>query len=957
MVDPPVEAHGAVFSLKNLFTKIKPGYAYLQVMYYDAVKEKAVPLPKGTPLSIFYYTVAGALLIREDNAVKIADSNGKVSFKIRDYGPIEVNKFIGLGIKFAKKTYLHCSNKQLITEEDLKKTLDTDKKYTLTHTFFLLPDELTFAAMEWDIDTPMYDKPKHRFEVPKGKALAKNGGYVPVVLKPEWQYVSMRYKEAFTGTDKAVPQSLLIKGFVNNVLVTASNLYAKECILIPWIENKHRAAPPPGFTKRVPGKVALKFKTPRYFIDPGGKVIVVGDPAKTIWSKPLTERYKYFDLPEVWESTNWTVKVGNDSRVFAGLVNRATTAAAPMKIYLDSVTFTKANLESIPWSAVNRYTLFNIKLAIQTSDSGNKRPYWTKGKVGTNCILPDATDKLPRRLGALNGKFYDITHQRSTAGGVIGARAAVLENVSVHHGQYLTKPVVPVAGHLELHYLTECLDASNNETPILLIYWSCRFVKRKAGAADPEPLDPAKVDLAGAADAEANKFRGSGFSNSWLRWRRKQYTFRPKEDPNNKNLIVYPLFFFEGREDANAIGPDGWPPPQAHLEHKPYKCTTLIRPAGSGRANMGLYKANFQADTFQPTGGGITEGGVSYKWFTMAHELGHAMGLHDEYLESLKPDKSWSPVLPTYPQWYDGMPYSFDNSSMMVENKAPRLRHFWYFTRWLNDTPAVKALTGNTKFQVYGKVGKKAYDYFLSNQVDFYKSTYSQNNYAQGTHGHFDLMLFKMGKDETTDRILPNQTKFDGILVVRLLLSFGFTDYNDPAGVVLPDPWPSDPAVVAPNDPKVPAKLDFLRAFQGEFDSLLNKRFYLTHLLDGDFRKIYVYFVPHYFFETNNPSQHFGVSVIANSSGILRHEADFRANNFVSNNFRVDAQQNTRAIIRYLLGLKPYKSEKVNEGGVEKWKKVDVTTIKPDELIFLCNWVKGKRGNALRHKIYAVNKP
>ena len=126
--------------------------------------------------------------------------------------------------------------------------------------------------------------------------------------------------------------------------------------------------------------------------------------------------------------------------------------------------------------------------------------------------------------------------------------------------------------------------------------------------------------------------------------------------------------------------------------------------------------------------GTYSEDGDGYKAYTMAHELGHATGLHDEYLESLEEDKNWSPTLPTFKkdQWYNGMPYSCDDASMMVTNYVPRMRSYWYFCRWLNETAEIKAFTANTEFHVVTTKGKARTFTLPEAYKDFYKSAYDE---------------------------------------------------------------------------------------------------------------------------------------------------------------------------------------------------------------------------------------
>jgi hypothetical protein len=400
----------------------------------------------------------------------------------------------------------------------------------------------------------------------------------------------------------------------------------------------------------------------------------------------------------------------------------------------------------------------------------------------------------------------------------------------------------------------------------------------------------------------------TGMSAAKARWDRKQYLCKPKTDPAGKKIEVRPIYFFEGRTAV------------------PFRCTVNVRPddpANPPRANMGLDVGNFIDKNYQEksTASPYTEDGEAYKPFTMAHELGHATGLDDEYLESLEEDKGWNPTLPTFKkdQYYPGMPYSCDKASMMVSNWVPRMRSFWYFCRWLNETAEVKAFTANTEFQIVTTAGTARTFTLPEAHKDFYKPGYSGLNVANGTHGIFDLFLYKCGADESTDRMIFGKSDFDGILVVRHKLQWFFDNHS---GATWAD---------------ANAKLDYLRQFQNRIAGAMNGKLFMDSGTDPLFKKIYIYFVPHYYFEGTTTQDHFEITVKANNTGAARVTADFNDDSFHSDEFDVDQLQNEVSMFRYVLGLVPTRT---NAGG----GKEAVTTIDANELGFLSQWVAGKRG-------------
>jgi hypothetical protein len=109
---------------------------------------------------------------------------------------------------------------------------------------------------------------------------------------------------------------------------------------------------------------------------------------------------------------------------------------------------------------------------------------------------------------------------------------------------------------------------------------------------------------------------------------------------------------------------------------------------------------------------------------------------------------------------------------------------------------------------------------------------------------------------------------------------------------------------------------------------------------DALFKKIYIYFVPHYYFQGATPSDHFEITVKANNTAAIRFTADFNADGFHDDEFDVDELQNEVSIFRYVLGLAPTTT---NTAG----NKVPVTSIAAADLRFLAQWVAGKRGGGV----------
>lgn len=897
------------FKVKNIFKRIKPGLAYLHLQYFDAVKNKEQPLPKGTSITVFYHNKEGNVTSRVDNVAQIKGTDGKVSFKLKAFEKDEEHKLVSFGIKYKEESYYNITKKKLITIEDIKKEIKKDKEYLAKNQLFLLPQEITLKNCRWEIKSDLYQAGKFMFKVPKKKAIKGDNGHLPVVLKPEWQYLSFRFRDAAKEKEMVVPQYLTVSGYnraVSSVVPEVrSNIVHKENLLVPWFLRKNFTA------TRDRRKITFGFKTKNAYVDTAKKKIVFFK-ADDFKKKPLKDKFKFFDLPALWISDNWQVDYDGWKRI-ASVANKGTSADKPLKVYLDSVTLTGSDLKSIAWNANNRFTVFDYRLKM--FDKSTRNPHWSKHKSKVNCI-PATFLPMRTRVVACNGKFYDVTFKRSVRGGeVVGARAAVLEDADVHCHGAMQNPYVAGAGNLELHYFHDCLKRTTDSktfkpTPYLLVYWSAEFIRN------------------GVSQAAVNKFYKYGLKNSKKRWELKGYKFVPEKDPNNQKITIMPIFFFEGRTS------------------NPKKCTVKIHPTGgaNSRSNMGIAVGNFVAHTYKPSGAALTEVGKNFKYFTMSHELGHACGLDDEYLESLKEDNNWSPTLPNFKQYYEGMPFSKDENSMMVGNKAPRLRHYWYYSYWLSNTAGVKAFTKNTEFRVEGKRSSGKYVYYRKNDVIapkpglYYQHSYHKSPFTNGTHGHMDLYLYRLGQDETTDLLMAGKKKFKAILVIRPKLYFEFQNHGG-------NNWANNNQ-----------KLTFLRNFQTKIDQAL-KKVYLSKNSDADYKLIYAYFVPHYecdFSATKYGGQHFTIKVLRDPAG--NYEPEFRKKvggaDFTNSTFKIGHKQDPISIFRYILGLKPYRLIPIM--GVFKIKmiRIDRVTIKANDLKFLGTWVKGKRGNASAHSVH-----
>ncbi|HBZ00410.1 MAG TPA: hypothetical protein DEO84_03715, partial [candidate division Zixibacteria bacterium] len=708
--------------------------------------------------------------------------------------------------------------------------------------------------------------------------------FTPVYINPEdiaLEQIDLAFETVNIKTDQLlyIPDGLKIKVIEDGAKEIYSRItYTRSFYTIKIRKNPARTS------------LDLSFETKDQWVDcsdPNAPKIVTKT-LEEMAQMHFDERSKFYDLPEKWHSKNWMVKRGGNWVKFSDtIMNRS---GGVITVNLDTTVLVNGSMNPETVTSSDRFTIFTHKLKIINSDSD--RGFLTSGTVDKNLFDKILMGWRPR-LFAWNSNFYDCTLKRLYTGDYIGVRAAVKCDPDDHSTASIVEPVVSGAGNFDLHYLKDCLDPDGKGIDGLLVHWVCKFT----------------LDTGVNANHVAN-FDTQGFNNAITRWQAKKYHFVPDADPQNRKLVVWPFFFFEHR-DAN-----------------PHKCNVTLHLADGGRSDMGITNGNFKTPDYCGHGASVSEDSVTYARFTMAHEIGHAMGLDDEYRESLEVDNSdritwWNPPLPRFQQWYPGMPYCIDNRAMMVSNKAPRLRHFWYWCRWVNETTDVKRLTGNSVFHVENGLGK-SYKFFIKDAMNnIYKSVVNEENKHNGSSGIFDLYLYKCGADETADLMITGKSDFDSTLVIRIKLQWFFDDYSGAT-------WAS-----------IDSKLDHLRQFQNRIDARLNGKFYLESA-DDDFKKVYIQFVPHYYFEGTTIHDHFEITVKANNTGSTRYQPDFNGDNFTSDEFAVDQIQDETAIMRYMLGLAPFQSTNTPAGVT----KTAITTINAADLQFVADWVSSKRGGA-----------
>ena len=502
---------------------------------------------------------------------------------------------------------------------------------------------------------------------------------------------------------------------------------------------------------------------------------------------PGASKRALYPLPALWTSPNQHAFLAPSSDVVSKLITQNTSLVARLRFDLDdTMLVSETGLPvAIPANTSSRLALFDHVMAIRNEDAA--QPYLSTDTIKGNHIPGDLirqngqdAQKIVRviRFGA---HFYDLTNRRTTSGTRIGVRAARRND---HPHQRMNSPLTTQTGLFDLHYFHDCsLDKGGQPLSHLLVFWSARYRKghptKPDGSPPATPLStPNAIQLRAFEPAtKTARIRHEGWHPSEPGRplaSNKNYFFKPLPAGATPNRTIKPVFHFAAFKNNEAL---------CQVE----VCSFFRDVTGQTSATYEVASSSTNA-AFKAT----DVDGIAYEWFTMAHEIGHSLGLDDEYTEPIDP-AAWKAATPAvtanhdYPEFDQWGPryMRFDGHSLMLQNQAPRLRHYWQYARWINSNPAVQALLGSTQYKVQypatGATLTKTFNYHLPKvHENFYKAVHSHNNHTVGTHGHMHLHVYRVGEDEMT--LVPGKSTsgavgadgFDSVLNITINLNVRF---------------------------------------------------------------------------------------------------------------------------------------------------------------------------------------
>lgn len=501
--------------------------------------------------------------------------------------------------------------------------------------------------------------------------------------------------------------------------------------------------------------------------------MVVRDPERL----SRIQKVRWYGMPQRWFARGQFARFGAANGKFEELIANPTSAQGPLTFDLDDfVLADNRGREALAFSRPRRVAVLDQHLRVLDPDS-KKEPYLTKGEFPANQFSGrkhiEDIGGVDRRATVIRrgSRFYNLTYQRCERG-LVGARLAVRDD---HPHESIRNPLRIGAGNFELRYF-DCIREEDGEAVgMLLVYWSCRF--RKIGGPKGSEVTSAVIaEFKLALENARKRWEGIPLAGST-----RDYEIRPRVAPGApmSSLKVGVRYHFAAFDDRQAK-----------------TVVTIRNPDPKFRDNMGVTEGNFEMPTRI-----VDEEYLSQDYYqgtfaesVLAHEIGHALGLDDEYLELIKHSS-----LPLFNQrGIFARPYGWDEG-LMNTNLFPRMRYHAFFAWWLGKNESVKKLLGSQVYDVHHEdaTGRKfVYAAPQDGPVRGFRLQRPikvERNFKNGNRT-LGLALYHIGDTPcaVTDRFIkftPLRKEFsmDSLLVVRMLIEYEATKNRDGDEYSAPD--------------------------------------------------------------------------------------------------------------------------------------------------------------------------
>jgi hypothetical protein len=724
------------------------------------------------------------------------------------------------------------------TDETPTRRADRDAAHAAAgegHRFARLPQTMPVSAS--GLLDPIGFDDDSMLEVASAAEHARNRGPLVLQLVPRWQVLQFEFQDRFHRVRATVPGAttadhapVILGGHEAEDLVTPQpeDLMAESAWPItaehghvhclPWFPDGAEDLPRPTNMVRFSTPpstwvVATSRRESHVETIPAGSARI---------TEPSAERLRLYDLPADWRSARAFARPHGravaDKVPWRTLATADTSVDAPLVVSFDDIVLATRKDGTLKIVTLNRgddpreqIAILDDRLSVykqqHTRPKGYGEPYFTDRRAltpssATSFDVPShlLLDHPNHTRAVLARELHDVFDQRTPVGGhgaMVGARMALADaKTSPSPGFFRLKH--PHKAQWPEHEGRPDIPATTfkNGRCSTAVLRCCGMTKR----------DEVTIELFGV-----------------LRWTRVNFDFAPDKDPPDgarrlqgdeimtgddairfvSQALVTAASRFNGQDGElvnpvlSILNPTAPPVRSPKVSVRPIQIEIGDPVTARGRHVVLFQRGPAGADGSHdihvrlymdvrasmprvpiPTDWGLEDLEATKAVMTTAHELGHALGLPDEYGEiSRRASATVGESITDFGR-SPGNPYTEDEGSMMTGKIEMRSRYFWPLAIWLvnesgmfENEAAAAIVRGGLRYTLPITKPEEMPCY-----VPIVRTP--QPHGAQvGRRGLCDLFLYRLGTDELSTQVLAGSSPhepYGALIVARLKIAISF---------------------------------------------------------------------------------------------------------------------------------------------------------------------------------------